>query len=146
MIAHSHSRSKRLLLSLLALSTLLSLLWLKNTSKDENESWRETLRSLTVPASNTRRITKVSMLYGNRNTLYERALQSHRRHAERWGYGMDVLQNDIAVGYWNKPSYLLSLVIEELAKPVAERVEWFMYSPFSFLAEIHGEGEYVLID
>lgn len=134
MIAYSRSRSKGLLLALLALSTLLSIIWLNTPSKDENESWREALRSLTVPASNTRRITKVSMLYGNRNTLYERALQSHRRHAERWGYGMDVLQNDIAVGYWNKPSYLLSLVIEELAKPVAERVEWFMYSPLFFLS------------
>lgn len=46
---------------------------------------------------------------------------------------MEVLQNDIAVGYWNKPSYLLSLVIEELAKPVGEQVEWFMYVSLSLL-------------
>ncbi|KAL4907584.1 hypothetical protein BDW74DRAFT_176335 [Aspergillus multicolor] len=67
------------------------------------------------------------MLYGARNPLYERALQSHRRHAEGWGYGMEVLQNEIAVGYWNKPSYLLALVVNELSKPIAERVEWIMW-------------------
>lgn len=135
MIAHSHShtRSRRLVITLLALSTLLSIFWLNSTYKESNESWHKKLRSLTVPATNSRRVAKVSMLYGNRNTLYERALQSHRRHAERWGYGMDVLQNDIAVGYWNKPGYLLSLVIEELAKPVGERVEWFMYVSSSLI-------------
>ncbi|KAL4993741.1 hypothetical protein BDV10DRAFT_198068 [Aspergillus recurvatus] len=74
-----------------------------------------------------RRITKASMLYGPRNALYERALQSHRRHAEKWGYGMEVLQNEITTGYWNKPSYLLALVIRELSRPVNERVEWLMW-------------------
>ena len=39
---------------------------------------------------------------------------------------MNVLQNDIAVGYWNKPAYLLALVVAELAKAARERVEWFM--------------------
>ncbi|KAL4794580.1 hypothetical protein BDV19DRAFT_390181 [Aspergillus venezuelensis] len=67
------------------------------------------------------------MLYGERNAHYERALQIHHQHAEPWGYGMDVLQNDIAVGYWNKPAYLLALVVGELAKPAKERVEWFMW-------------------
>ncbi|KAL4887657.1 cytochrome P450 [Aspergillus karnatakaensis] len=67
------------------------------------------------------------MLYGQRNTLYERALQSHRRHAERWGYGMEVLQEEISVGYWNKPNYLLYLVLRELTRPAAERVEWLMW-------------------
>ncbi|KAL1846735.1 hypothetical protein Plec18170_009025 [Paecilomyces lecythidis] len=67
------------------------------------------------------------MLYGKPNIFYERALQTHRRHARRWGYGMRVLNHDIAVGYWNKPSYLLSLIIQELAKPPSERTEWLMW-------------------
>lgn len=73
------------------------------------------------------RIGKVSMLYGNPNTLYERALQSHERHAHRWGCPMYILQEDISTGFWNKPSYLLSLVIQELAKPASKRLEWLMF-------------------
>jgi ABC-type dipeptide/oligopeptide/nickel transport system permease component len=79
---------------------------------------------------NPRRIAKVSMLYGNPNPLYERALQSHERHAQRWGYPMYVLEQDISEGFWNKPSYVLSLVIQELAKPPGKRCEWLMSVPY----------------
>ena len=78
-------------------------------------------------------IAKVSMLYGNPNTLYEKALESHKHHAERWGYPMKVLQQDMVGGFWNKPSYLLSLVIEELAKPPSKRVEWLMFVSLSYI-------------
>jgi hypothetical protein len=79
-------------------------------------------------SNNTRRrIAKVSMLYGSPNPLYERALKSHERHAQRWGYPMKVLQRDIMGGYWNKPSYLLSLLLLELAKAPSEQVEWLMF-------------------
>jgi hypothetical protein len=73
------------------------------------------------------RIAKVSMLYGETNHMYERALQSHERHGKRWGYPMHILREDISVGFWNKPSYLISLVINELAKPAGQRMEWLMY-------------------
>lgn len=74
-----------------------------------------------------RRIGKVSMLYGFQNTYYEHALESHQRHADRWNYPMHVLEEDISAGYWNKPSYVLSLVIQELAKPPEDRLEWLMW-------------------
>jgi hypothetical protein len=79
-----------------------------------------------------RRVAKVSMLYGHPNPLYDRALQSHDRHAQRWGYPMHVLQQDISAGFWNKPSYVLSLVIQELAKPASKRMEWLMCVNCSF--------------
>lgn len=81
---------------------------------------------VTKSGGNPRRIAKLSMLYGNPNPLYERALRSHERHAQRWGYPMHVLEEDISEGFWNKPSYVLSLVIQELAKPPAKRCEWLM--------------------
>ncbi|KXG51868.1 Galactosyl transferase [Penicillium griseofulvum] len=62
--------------------------------------------------------------------MYERALQSHERHGKRWGYPMHILRQDISIGFWNKPSYLLSLVISEMAKPAGERIEWLMYIMF----------------
>lgn len=72
------------------------------------------------------RIAKVSMLYGQSNSIYERALRSHRWHNERWDYPFHILRYEIAGGFWNKPSYLLSLIVNELAKPPQERMEWLM--------------------
>lgn len=91
---------------------------------------KEDIAELTQPYArdgSTPRIAKVSMLYGaETNPYYVRALRSHRRHNERWNYGMHILQQDIVGGFWNKPSYLLSLIVNELAKPPTDRVEWFM--------------------
>lgn len=81
-------------------------------------------KSSNVPSSH--RVAKVSMLYGRPNSLYERAIQSHERHAARWGYPMLVLRQDIAAGFWNKPTYLLTAVVNELSKPADERIEWMM--------------------
>ncbi|KAK3187349.1 hypothetical protein K4F52_003981 [Lecanicillium sp. MT-2017a] len=40
---------------------------------------------------------------------------------------MYVLREEISVGYWNKPNYLISLVLRELAKPAEQRIEWLMW-------------------
>ncbi|KAL4872536.1 hypothetical protein BDV12DRAFT_193254 [Aspergillus spectabilis] len=122
----AQARSRRPIIIFLTLITILSLIWLNPHTRYPNATSWTGKPDLTLP-NRSRRITKVSMLYGDRNSLYERALQSHRRHAERWGYGMDVLQHGISVGYWNKPTCLLSLVIQELTRPAAERVEWLMW-------------------
>lgn len=71
------------------------------------------------------RISKVSMLFGQ-NEIYQRALETHRRHNEIYEYGMHVLREPITDGYWNKLAYIMSLLVQELAKPASERVEWFM--------------------
>ena len=77
--------------------------------------------------NNKHRIAKVSVVYGKPNPLYERSLQSHERHAQRWGYEMQVLRREIVGGVWDKVSYLLSLVLQELAKPPAEQTEWLWF-------------------
>ncbi|KAL9056701.1 MAG: hypothetical protein Q9162_002770 [Coniocarpon cinnabarinum] len=117
--------------ALIAVFVFLSLLFLLRPSflQSNSNSDLKNLRGVqhqrdgTVP-----RIAKVSMLYGSEvNPYYVRALKSHRRHNERWNYGMHILEQDMIGGYWNKPSYLLSLVVAELAKPPPERVEWLMW-------------------
>lgn len=72
------------------------------------------------------RIAKACMLYGSQNPLYERAVRSHQLHNELHNYPMHVLRHEITGGFWNKPSYLLSLVVNELAKAPEERAEWIM--------------------
>lgn len=72
-------------------------------------------------------VAKVSMLYGqNPKPAYVRALRSHHVHNERFNYAMFVLTEDAMGGYWNKPLYLVSLIMQELAKPPADRLQWLM--------------------
>jgi hypothetical protein len=65
------------------------------------------------------------MLYGD-NPVYEQALKGHERHNEIHGYDMTVLQQQLLEGFWSKPAYILSRLLQELAKPEAERLEWIV--------------------
>ena len=71
-------------------------------------------------------IAKVSMLYGERNPLYERALAGHVPHNNRFGYEMYVLREQTLPGYWSKPAYILNLLLQELARPKGSRLEWLV--------------------
>ncbi|KAI9799153.1 MAG: hypothetical protein M1833_004193 [Piccolia ochrophora] len=73
------------------------------------------------------RIGKTTMLYGAYNDLYERAVRTHELHGKRHGYEVHVLRNQISQGYWNKPAWVLSLVVRELAKAPEERAHWLMW-------------------
>lgn len=68
------------------------------------------------------------MLYGN-NKLYERALESHTRHGEKWGYPTYIKRQNEYCGYWNKPTFMIQQIAQELAKPEHERAEWLMCAP-----------------
>lgn len=79
----------------------------------------------TVSNSRPWKIAKATMLF-DPNDVYERAFDTHRRHNAMHGYGMRILDRQVTEGYWNKLLYLLTLITEELIKPVEERVDWFM--------------------
>lgn len=66
------------------------------------------------------------MLYGESNSLYERAIDTHKKHAEQWGHRFQVLREDITSGFWNKPAYMLYSVTQELTKSLYDRAEWLM--------------------
>lgn len=78
------------------------------------------------PVQSTSRLMVASMLFGETTSYYERALETHLRHCTRWGYSMHILRRNFSEGYWNKPYYILSLVIQELAKPPEQRTDWLM--------------------
>ena len=79
------------------------------------------------PSQTNTTIAKVSMLYGEQKEHYVRAIASHQRHADRWGYPFHVSREDGGCGFWNKPSYLLTMLAKEFAKPQPERREWLMW-------------------
>ena len=84
-----------------------------------------TLRQIeSIPG--TARITRLSMLYGANNSLYERAIDTHMKHTARWGHRFQVLREDLTSSFWNKPVYILYSLIQELARPSDHRAEWLM--------------------
>lgn len=94
---------------------------------DEVWTGRDTRQKHKPSFSTKPTIGKVSMLYGqNPHPAYVRALHSHRIHNERFNYDMFVLEEDAVGGFWNKPLYLLSLLMQELAKPPSQRLQWLM--------------------
>jgi len=74
------------------------------------------------------------MMYGAKNPVYERALESHARQAKIHNYSMNVLRQKMLGRLWTKPAYLLSIVLAELTKPPEERLEWlFWFDADTFL-------------
>lgn len=55
------------------------------------------------------------MLYGG-SALYERAINTHLRYAERHEYPIYVLRKDLADGVWNKLAYLIHVLMTEMEK------------------------------
>ena len=66
-------------------------------------------------------------------SYYERSINTHIKHGERWGWPTHILRHDVVgtgaygTGFYNKPAYLLGLIIEEMAKPKGKRAEWIVY-------------------
>ena len=75
----------------------------------------------------TARIAKCTIVFGDLNPVYERALQTHEVHNEKHGYPMYILRQSILDDVWTKPAYILSLILRELAKPAGERLEWLFW-------------------
>jgi hypothetical protein len=99
-------------------------------------------------SNDLRRIGTITMLYGEPDEVYERALQSHKRHCRRKGYPMHVLSQNVFGSFWNKQYYLLSVVMQELAKRPSERVHWFMYnsSIFAVLRSRWYDGDTIVLN
>ncbi|KAK6390078.1 hypothetical protein LTR65_005891 [Meristemomyces frigidus] len=72
-------------------------------------------------------VMKVTALFGQANELYEAAVRSHEEHNRLHGYELKVLRERIVDNFWSKPAFLLSLVVEELARPEGERTGWIMW-------------------
>lgn len=83
-----------------------------------------------VPAERSK-IVKMTMLYYENATAdteaYERAMQSHVAHDEKFGYDHFILRRGLVEGLWTKQAQLLQILIRELAKPPGERYQWIFW-------------------
>lgn len=66
------------------------------------------------------------MLYGEVRESYERAFRLHEAHDRLHGYKSFVLREQMLEGFWSKPAYILSLLLQEMAKPELERLQWLL--------------------
>ncbi|GME25782.1 galactosyl transferase gma12 mnn10 family protein [Neofusicoccum parvum] len=98
--------------------------------------WRD-LADVWIGRKDPARIILASVLYddaSDSNELLERALLTHEKHAERWGYATVVLRKKLVDGWWGKWSWLQALVTMELNKDKQDAAEWIMFlSPTAVL-------------
>lgn len=95
-----------------------------------NQTLSEARGSLEIIPPNTlgkrARWAKVAVASGFEDVVYERALQTHIRHAERHGYPMYVGRENAADGMFNKIAFILNIVLQELYKPAEDRIGWVL--------------------
>ena len=75
------------------------------------------------------RVRQASMIYDTDkfNAVYERSVDSHIKHGKMWDVPTHVLRHDVVdAGFFNKPAFLLGLVIEEMAKAYGQRADWIV--------------------
>ena len=75
------------------------------------------------------RIRKATMIYDTDkfNAVYERSVDSHIAHGKKWNNPTHILRHDVVdAGFFNKPAFLLGLVIQEMSKTYGQRADWIV--------------------
>jgi hypothetical protein len=72
-------------------------------------------------------VGKITISFGEPDEVYERAIKSHELHNEKMGYPQFVLRERVLSGLWSKHAYIISVLVQELAKPEDQRLRWLMF-------------------
>ena len=83
-----------------------------------------------IPENNSTKapkFAKIAVASGFEDILYEKALDTHIRHAARHGYPMYMARENAADGMFNKIAYIIDILLNELFKPAEDRVDWLLY-------------------
>ena len=67
-------------------------------------------------------------LHDENDPVFERAIRTHIKHGEAWGYPTHVLRHPMLDGdsRYNKIAYLQMLLLNEMAKPYGQRAGWIV--------------------
>ncbi|WYZ42683.1 hypothetical protein EsH8_VI_000382 [Colletotrichum jinshuiense] len=76
---------------------------------------------------NQSRVITATAHFGKLEAHYQKALQTHMLHAEVHGTGLEVMCTPVIDDLWNKPAFLLSLLVGEMLKRPGERAEWIFW-------------------
>lgn len=78
-------------------------------------------------AHSPKRIGLVTALFGAQQYPYDEALKTHLFHSLMYGNEAHVLCDPVVASLWNKPAFILSVLMREMLKPEDERIEWLMW-------------------
>jgi hypothetical protein len=73
------------------------------------------------------RIGVVTAQFGEPQIHYGKALQSHRLHSMIHGTELHILCEPMVDDLWNKPAFILSLMLDEMLKPESQRLDWILW-------------------
>ncbi|KAF2035823.1 hypothetical protein EK21DRAFT_53622 [Setomelanomma holmii] len=73
------------------------------------------------------RIATVTAHFGSPSKHYQKAFQSHLLHSLIHGTEVGVMCDAIVDDLWNKPAFILELLMRETMRPEKERLEWIMW-------------------
>ena len=67
-------------------------------------------------------------LHEGYDPVFERAIKSHIKHGDAWGYPTHILRHSMFDGksQYNKISYLQLLLLNEMTKPYGQRAGWIV--------------------
>ncbi|KAL6159629.1 hypothetical protein ACJQWK_05773 [Exserohilum turcicum] len=88
---------------------------------------RATCRKYSTFASARLRIAVVTAHFGEHKEHYEMVRQTHLLHALVHGTEVRVMWDPIVDDLWNKPAFILELLMREMVKPEKERLEWIQW-------------------
>jgi mannan polymerase II complex MNN10 subunit len=78
-------------------------------------------------ATGRARIGLVTAQFGQQQDHYQKAFQTHLLHSLIHGTEVHVLCDPIVDDLWNKPAFILNLLMHEMLKPENKRLEWLMW-------------------
>jgi mannan polymerase II complex MNN10 subunit len=73
------------------------------------------------------RVATVTAQYGEQQQHYQKSFQTHLIHSIIHSTDVHVLCDPIVSDLWNKPAFILHLLMQELLKPEGKRIEWLMW-------------------
>ncbi|KAF2277189.1 uncharacterized protein EI97DRAFT_312348 [Westerdykella ornata] len=73
------------------------------------------------------RIGVVTAQFGNPEAHYSKALQTHHLHSMIHSTELHVMCEQMIDDLWNKPAFLLALLLDEMLKPAHQRLEWIFW-------------------
>ncbi|RNJ57073.1 hypothetical protein D7B24_006465 [Verticillium nonalfalfae] len=73
------------------------------------------------------RVATVTAQFGQPEDHYKRALRTHLQHSLVHQSEVHVLCAEIVDDLWNKPAFILELLLSEMEKPEDERLEWLFW-------------------
>lgn len=73
------------------------------------------------------RIGTLTAHFGEPQEHYQKALQTHLMHSLVHDTPLEVMCSEIVDAVWNKPAFILAILLDEMMKPAEERLQWIFW-------------------